>query len=62
MKSEILEPDRFVVMLLEATILFKTDRDQTIFVTSEILEPACFVIMLLEATVLFKTDRDQTFL
>ena len=65
MKSAIVEPGRFVIliMLLEATVLFKTDRNQTIldrFAT--ILEPDRFVIMPLEATVLFQTDRDHTML
>ena len=62
MKSEILEPDRFVVMLLEATVLFKNRSSSKHFVNSEILEPKRFVIMLLEATVLFKTDRNQNVL
>ena len=64
-KRDILEPDRFVIVPLEATVLFKTDRDQTIldhFVRRDILEPDRFVTMLLEATVLFKTDRNQTIL
>ena len=57
---KIFESDRFVRMLLEATVLLKTNRNQNIL---SISEPGRFaMIMLLEATVLFKTDQNRTIL